>query len=103
MLYVVLTVPTLNKAYLFIIYIYLFIYISLFVDHLLWNYQSLINIYVGGFSQGTPVSSTNKTDRDDITEILLKVALDTINYYKVKPKFMLDVILKSLNGVQLYH
>jgi hypothetical protein len=28
---------------------------------------------------GTPVSSTNKTDRHDITEILLKVALNTIN------------------------
>jgi len=27
----------------------------------------------------TPVSSTNKTDRHDITEILLKVALNTIN------------------------
>ena len=27
---------------------------------------------------GTPVSSTNKTDRHDITEILLKVALNTI-------------------------
>ena len=27
---------------------------------------------------GTPVSSTNKTDRHDITEILLKVALSTI-------------------------
>jgi hypothetical protein len=27
------------------------------------------------FSPGTPVSSTNKTDRHDITEILLKVAL----------------------------
>jgi len=27
---------------------------------------------------GTPVSSTNKTDRLDITEILLKVALNTI-------------------------
>jgi hypothetical protein len=27
---------------------------------------------------GTPVSSTNKTDRQDITEILLKVALNTI-------------------------
>jgi hypothetical protein len=27
---------------------------------------------------GTPVSSTNKTDRYDITEILLKVALNTI-------------------------
>jgi hypothetical protein len=32
-----------------------------------------------GFSPGTPVSSTNKTDRHDIIEILLKVALDTIN------------------------
>ena len=30
------------------------------------------------FSLGPPVSSTNKTDRHDITEILLKVALDTI-------------------------
>ena len=27
---------------------------------------------------GTPVSSTNKTDRHDITEIVLKVALNTI-------------------------
>ena len=27
------------------------------------------------FSTGTPVSSTNKTDRHDITELLLKVAL----------------------------
>ena len=30
------------------------------------------------FSQGTLVSSTNKTDRHNITEILLKVALNTI-------------------------
>ena len=30
------------------------------------------------FSLGTPVSSTNKTDHNDITEILLKVALNTI-------------------------
>ena len=30
------------------------------------------------FSQGTPISSTNKTDRHNITEILLKVALNTI-------------------------
>ena len=29
--------------------------------------------------QGTPLSSTNKTDSHDITEILLKVALNTIN------------------------
>jgi len=31
------------------------------------------------FSPGTPVSSTNKTDRHDIAEIRLKVALNTIN------------------------
>ena len=30
------------------------------------------------FSPGPPVSSTNKTDRHDITEIMLKVALSTI-------------------------
>jgi hypothetical protein len=33
---------------------------------------------VGGFFLGLPVSSTNKTDRYDITtEVLLKVALNT--------------------------
>jgi hypothetical protein len=30
----------------------------------------------------SPVSSTNKTDHHDITEILLKVALNTINQTK---------------------
>jgi hypothetical protein len=30
------------------------------------------------FSQGTPLSSTNKTDLHDIAEILLKVVLHTI-------------------------
>jgi hypothetical protein len=30
-------------------------------------------------SPGTPVFTTNKTDRHDITEILLKEALNTIN------------------------
>jgi hypothetical protein len=34
---------------------------------------------IGGFSPGPPVSSTNKTDRQDITEILLKVTLNTIS------------------------
>jgi hypothetical protein len=33
---------------------------------------------VCGFSPGPPVSSTNKTDSHVITEILLKVALNTI-------------------------
>jgi hypothetical protein len=34
--------------------------------------------FVSDFFPGTPVS-TNKTDRHDIAEVLLKVALNTIN------------------------
>jgi hypothetical protein len=34
------------------------------------------------FSMGTPASSTTKTGRHDIAEILLKVALSTINQIK---------------------
>ena len=34
------------------------------------------------FSPGTPASSTTKTGRQDIAEILLKVALSTINQIK---------------------
>jgi hypothetical protein len=36
------------------------------------------------FSPGTPASSTTKTGRHDIAEILLKVALNTINQIKSK-------------------
>jgi hypothetical protein len=39
-----------------------------------------IKLYL--FSLGIPVSSTNKTDRHDIAEILLKVVLNTINQIK---------------------
>ena len=35
------------------------------------------------FSPGIPFSSTNKTDHHNITEILLKVALNTINHKPV--------------------
>ena len=38
---------------------------------------------VGGFSLGTPISSTNKIDRHDIAEILLKVVLNTITLFKL--------------------
>jgi len=31
------------------------------------------------FSLGTPISSNNKTDRRDITQILLQMTLNTIN------------------------
>jgi hypothetical protein len=39
------------------------------------------------YSLGTPVSSTNETDRNDIAEILLKVALNTINQAKPLCKY----------------
>ena len=41
------------------------------------------------FSLSPPVSSTNKTDRHDITEILLKVALSTIKPNQTKPGHLL--------------
>jgi len=36
------------------------------------------------FSPGTPASSTTKTGRHDIAEILLKVALNTKNQNQIK-------------------
>jgi hypothetical protein len=41
---------------------------------------------VGGFLQVLRFFPTNKTDRHDITEILLKVALNTIKYPVWIPK-----------------
>ena len=49
--------------------------------HLIWhNVIKFVSDLrqVGGCFPDPPVSSTNKTDRHDITEILLKVALNTI-------------------------
>jgi hypothetical protein len=47
------------------------------------------------FSPGTPVSSTNKIDRHDIlTEIFLKVALNTINQTKPPRHFLLKACSK---------
>jgi hypothetical protein len=60
------------------------------------------------FSPGALVSSTNKPDRHDITEILLKVALSTIN--QTKPYVIgLDLIhnivssTPRLSGVQTHN
>ena len=47
------------------------------IQHYVINFVSALR-QVGGFSPGSPVSSTNKTDRNDKAEILLKVELDTI-------------------------
>ena len=50
------------------------------------------------FSPGTPASSTTKTDRHDIVEILLKVVLNTINQIKSSQivLFLLTIILSVL-------
>jgi hypothetical protein len=44
----------------------------------------LFQIELHWFSQGTPASSTTKTGRHDIAEILLKVVLNTIKSIKSK-------------------
>jgi hypothetical protein len=41
------------------------------------------------FTPGTPVSSTNKTDHHDTTEILLKVALNTIKQTSNLPNWVM--------------
>ena len=48
------------------------------IHHYLIKFVSDLRQVGAWFSLGTPVSSTNKTDRHDITEILLKVAFNTI-------------------------
>jgi hypothetical protein len=41
------------------------------------------------FSQGTPASSTTKTGRHDIAEIMMKVALNTIKSNQIKPNLQM--------------
>ena len=55
------------------------------------------------FSPGSPVSSTNKTDRHDNTEILIKVALNTIYqserfYFKL---ILLNISVEKKGGGQV--
>jgi hypothetical protein len=72
--------------------------IQYYVIKLFWDLRQ-----VGGFLKGTPVSSINKTDRHDITEILLKVALNTINI-NLRPwvRILLDIGVISEMLVHLY-
>jgi hypothetical protein len=46
--------------------------------YFIYKYDYVIK-FVSQFFPGSPVSSTNKTDRHVITEILFKVALSTIS------------------------
>jgi hypothetical protein len=49
------------------------------------------------FSPGTPASSTTKSGRHDIAEILLKVALNTKNQIKIKSNQFV-IVFDFLNG-----
>jgi hypothetical protein len=53
------------------------------------------------FSLGTPVSSTNKTDRRDIAEILLKMVLSTIkpNYIEMERYNVNYLIIINLSNI----
>ena len=53
----------------------------------LWNQCLWCCEFESRSGRGPPVSSTNKTDRHDMTEILLKVALNTIKQNKTIFKF----------------
>ena len=55
------------------------------------------------FSPGTPVSSTNKTDRHDITEILLTVALNTINQPTDRCSLFVHGATQTRNCTSSYH
>ena len=57
------------------------------------------------FSPGTPVSSTNKTECHDITEILLKVALNTITIadYKQLHKSNINKTNNHLSSQTIEH
>jgi hypothetical protein len=47
---------------------------------------------------GTPVSSTNKTYRHDITKILLKVVLNTINQTKPSHHRLVDITIDQFKS-----
>jgi hypothetical protein len=50
------------------------------------------------FSLGTPASSTTKTGRHDIAEILLKVALNTINQIKSNQPISYHLIVLTVTN-----
>ena len=54
------------------------------------------------FSPGTPVSSNNKTDYHNITEILLKIVLNTINQPGQLSSKYHFIIYKKLTQVQYF-
>jgi len=58
---------------------FVFLFYSVFVNVFRFYTKGVVIVaLISATSPGTPVSFTNKTNSHDITEILLKVALNTI-------------------------
>ena len=66
-----------------------------------YDINTSVSLIVTGrwFSPAPPVSSINKTDRHDITEILLKVALNTIKQANKNPvlSVCIYIVVKSID------
>jgi hypothetical protein len=77
-LYIVWLVSITTSHIVFLILNDLMVFNTTFNNITVISWQSVL-LTGQCFSPGTPVSSTNKTDCHDITDILLKVALNTIN------------------------
>ena len=75
-----------NVSYQFMIFAYYFLWCCWFESRSGRGVQHYLIKFVNDLRQvspGTPVSSINKADRHDITEILLKVALNTIKPFTI--------------------
>jgi hypothetical protein len=55
-----------------------------------YSIQHYVIKFVSDLRLETPVSPSNKTDRHDIAEIVLKVALNTITLTKSRPSLIQD-------------
>ena len=66
--------------------------------HMHWRGRCMIYNYLCN-----PGSSTNKTDRHDIAEILLKMSLNTINQTKTKTYVLVFVWLYETNISQIFN
>jgi hypothetical protein len=61
-----------------------------------------MKLFASSYSPGTQVSTTNNTtDRHDITEILLKVVLNTINLTPINLYFSEELLCLNLESFYL--
>ena len=64
-----------------------------FIQHHVIKFVSDLQ-QIDGFTPGIPDPSTNKTDRDNIAEILLKVAFNTVNQTLKALKSILSLLYR---------